>query len=136
AEIYRNLLRAGAEACGGDSLLALPCKVLRRGMTLPLRPGALLCRIGFQGVAGQGFTEGPNRARHPMAFGNHHIKRLLDPGAIALRDEERRKQLYGVACVARDLAKNPVILEQRNRYELAKQPSARRLKERPGGFEF
>jgi hypothetical protein len=38
-----------------------------------------------------------------MAIGDDRIESMFDPLAIGLRDDQRRKQLHGKVCVARDL---------------------------------
>src|SRR5690242_11909423 len=101
-------------------------------------PGAMVlvrC-IGLHRMTRQSFSEGPNGARHAMAVGNDVIKSVFDPGAIGFGDDEGREQFYGVARVARDLAKNLVILEQGNCNKLAKKASAHGFEERPGRLEF
>ncbi len=69
-----------------------------------------------------------------MAIGDDRIEGTFDPLAISLRDHKRRKQLHGVVCMARDLDKDLMILEQRDRDELAKQAGADCFKLLVAGF--
>ncbi len=85
-------------------------------------------------MIGQGLAKRPNRPGHPMAIGDDRIVGTFDPLAISLRDHKRRKQLHGVVCMARDLDKDLMILEQRDRDELAKQAGADCFKLLVAGF--
>lgn len=71
-----------------------------------------------------------------MAIGDDRIESMFDPLAIGLRDDQRRKQLHGKVCVARDLHEDLMILEQRDRDELAKQAGADRFEQGPRGLEL
>jgi hypothetical protein len=99
-------------------------------------PKKLLCRIGFYGMVGQGLAQRPNRAGNAMAVGDHVIKSLLDPVAIGFCDDEGRKQFYGVACVACDLAEDFVIFKQWYGDELAEEAGVHCFKECPSCLEF
>ena len=71
-----------------------------------------------------------------LTLGDHSIKSLLDPVAIGFRDNECRKQLDGVACVARDLAEDFVIFKQWYGDELAEEAGVHCFKKRPSRLEF
>src|SRR5581483_9194254 len=72
-------------------------------------------------------TEGGTRgeaergAREPLRLREHVLERLGEPVDVALVEHERRQALEHVDSVARDLAQDVVLAEERADYELAEQ---------------
>src|SRR5580704_16620451 len=70
-----------------------------------------------------------------MGIRDHSLKRALDPRAVRIGYDERRQKLDGVASVPRDLNENPVLAQQWNHDQLAKQSAAGSLQQIPGRLE-
>src|SRR5581483_5067733 len=72
-------------------------------------------------------TEGGTRgeaergAREPLRLREHVLERLGEPVDVALVEHERRQALEHVDSVARDLAQDVVLAEERADYELAEE---------------
>src|SRR5215510_10321642 len=79
-------------------------------MELPLRLTVARLRRLPDRVVDQRLAQRPDCARHLVAGSNDFVERLCDPGAVFLRDDERRQQLDGMAAVAGDLRQDLVLL--------------------------
>src|SRR5208283_5680659 len=64
------------------------------------------------------------------------VEGTFDPLAIRLRDDKRRKKLHGEVCVTSELDEDLVVLEQRDRDELAKQAGADCFEQGPCRLEL
>jgi len=79
-------------------------------------------------MAGQIFSERPDGAGDAVALGDDGVKTARDPIAVSFGNHECRQELDGMAGMTGDLAQQLMVLEQRDRDELAEQTD-------PGGFE-
>src|SRR5262249_43119314 len=101
-----------------------------RGRTPPPLPPRL------HRIANQGLAERPDCAGDAVGGGDHVVEGTLDEVAILVGDDEGRQQLDGVAGVAGDLSQHLVVLEERDRNELAEQSLVCRFQQVPAGLEL
>src|SRR6188768_1746698 len=88
------------------------------------------------GVTDQRLAQGPDRARHLMTVRNRGVECAHDPVAIRIRQHKRRDELDRVAALARGLAEDLVVLEQRDCDDLTEQAFLRGFQHTPGGLEL